>query len=684
MSSSFPPTFFSRRSATGTVADQLQHENNIHLLQTMQEKVLSIGKTVGAHATQLIVGLVLVVMVGVVALTSMSLSTYDIASNINYYYPATRDLKSAILSDDAPIHFTPPYNATLQCPTTSGRSDLCTYFNYVNHSIAVFNQFMINGTLPDIDNFTLITMSYSNGASFMANVTNGKEAFDNLVGQAIITTAVGSANSAAIAALDADVGSVFYVERAAVGGVDTSTCGRHPLFPCATPDYALTRIPFASSLNVSYVLHLGAGLFTVSAPLSLPCNVAVRGQGYPTLLAALGGIVLNATVSTTTCSIVLDDMRILLGASFNITFASPLTSDALTLRNITFVTSASNVYITGVASSLGTLVLDRVYAAGGIGTMYVSDMNVFGSRVDLTSPLSIAYSTLGGLVRLRQFSIGDGFTLSTAAASVSTALYGYGWSNPFGANWTIATATGSTTIFSGDVTAVSLYNAGGVYGPLSSGGGTLSLVRETGAAGLAYTAGTPSTWAVSGVPVETSDALDKLSARVFTIENVAGRDITFFTNIPGGNVGPSCPSLFPTIVNIGTLGTAVEHVSGTNFFNQSSSFYINYVGNAVAVFRVSMILHAILSYSSGAVSYAGIGMCLRSTGGADCLGDWPSTPLSVAPAATVTGIDWSITLERTYAFTPGQIIVPLAFLNLNGITDCSLFPDLLTFEFLHF
>ncbi len=680
---------FGRRPATGSVADQLQQENNAHLLQMMQDKLLSIGSTVGAHATQLIVGLVMVVAVGLVSLTAMSLSTYDIASNINYYYPATRDLKAAILADDAPIHFTPPYNATLQCPTASGRSDLCTYFSYVNHSISVFNQFMINGTLPDFDNFTLPALGYSNGAFFMANVTNAKEAFDNLVGQAVNNAAVGAANTAAINAIDTsvntDVGSIFYVERAAVGGADTSTCGRNPLFPCATPDFALTRIPFASSLNVSYVLQIGAGLFTVAAPLSLPCNVEVRGYGTSTLLVASSGIVLNATVSTTTCSVVLDSMRVQLGASFNLTFAAPLTSDLLTLRNITFVSSASNVYINGVASSLGTLILDHVYAAGGIGTMYVSDMNVFGDVVQLVAPLSIAYSTLGGLVDLRQFTIGTGFTLSTAAASVSTALRGYGWANPAGANWTIATATGSTTVFRGDLAAIGLINTGSVYGPLSSGGGTLTLVRETGASGLAYTATTPSTWAVSGVPVQANDALDKLSSRMFSIENTAGRDITFFDNIGGGSAGASCPAAFPTLVNLGSAGTAVEYVSGINYFNKSSSsfFFLEYVGVSAARFRVSMILHATISYGSSAESYAGMGMCLRGLGPADCLGDWPRMAFSVRPTAAA-GVDWSATLERTYTFSPGQTFTPYVFVELTGITDCNLFPDLITFEFLHF
>ena len=525
----YPHPYLNHRPATGgtTVDPALQHESNTHLLQTLQNRVTSLGRAAASNASRLVVGFIIIAAVSVLALASFSMSTFSIASDINYYYPKTSSLADAIFGDDAPLLIAPPYNASLQCPTISGRADLCTYFSYVNETIDVFTLFMINGTRPNV---TLASLPYTNSAPIMAGVSNGQQAIDALVVAVTNASVVGAANTADIASIEASVGSTYYVERAAVGGADTPTCGRQPLFPCATPAYALTHVAAIASPNVSLVLQLGAGLFVAPA-LTLPCNLAVRGAGTSTTTLVAAGLSIG---SGSACANVLADLSIQLTAATNLTLTS------LALRNVSFIGAPIYpLYISGPPSPLGAVIIDNVDLTG-ISIFSITDAQVYARSLLHGTIVTIAYTVLGGLAELYNFQVGiTSFAFSTAASGVTSTLLGYGWSNPSSGAWTIATASGSTTIFRGDDGVVGLVNANNTYyGPLSSGGGTLNVQRESGAIGQAYVASITSDWLT--IPNTVQTAVDQLAARVNTFATGGSNWLLLNRGIyPSGTISPS-------------------------------------------------------------------------------------------------------------------------------------------------
>lgn len=659
----FPP-FLNRRSANGTAVDPaLQHESNTHLLQVLQNNVSSLGKAAASNATRLIAGFIVMAVVAAFSLAAFSMGTFNTVSILNTYQPLTNRLSDAIFGDDAPLLIAPPYNASLQCPTTSGRADLCTYFSYVNHSIAVFNQFMINGT---VDNDTLSTLPYTNAAPFMSGVNNGKTALDALVTEVTAVSAAGGINAAAIAALESSVGSTYYVERAAAGGADTPTCGRQPLFPCATPAYALTHVAAMASPNVSFVLQLGAGLFVAPA-LALPCNLALHGRGAATTLVAAG----FSIGSGSACANVIADVHI------QLTAASNLILQSLAMRNVTFL--GAPIYplaITGPASPIGEVVLDNIDLAG-VSLFSVQDAEVDARTVLHGRAVSINYTVAGGSAELHDFQIGStSFSFSTAATGVTSTLMGYGWSNPTTAPWTISTAAGSTTIFRGDDGAIGLINANATfYGPISAGGGTLTVQRESGAIGQAYVATAPATWAVSGVPVQTNDALDKISSRVFAVENTAGRDITIFTGF-AAFTGSTCNTAFPPLFSF--AGTT-KNVAGIDYFSETYG-RLKYDGVVQASFRVTLTFHAIVAY--GASGYnAGTGWCLRSFYGA-CTGEYPNLPFALNPSGTTQVVGYS--LDRIFTFLPTSEHTLQLYADISTITSCDIILDSVQLDFIEF
>ena len=667
----YPHPYLNHRPATGgtTVDPALQHESNTHLLQTLQNRVTSLGRAAASNASRLVVGFIIIAAVSVLALASFSMSTFSIASDINYYYPKTSSLADAIFGDDAPLLIAPPYNASLQCPTISGRADLCTYFSYVNETIDVFTLFMINGTRPNV---TLASLPYTNSAPIMAGVSNGQQAIDALVVAVTNASVVGAANTADIASIEASVGSTYYVERAAVGGADTPTCGRQPLFPCATPAYALTHVAAIASPNVSLVLQLGAGLFVAPA-LTLPCNLAVRGAGTSTTTLVAAGLSIG---SGSACANVLADLSIQLTAATNLTLTS------LALRNVSFIGAPIYpLYISGPPSPLGAVIIDNVDLTG-ISIFSITDAQVYARSLLHGTIVTIAYTVLGGLAELYNFQVGiTSFAFSTAASGVTSTLLGYGWSNPSSGAWTIATASGSTTIFRGDDGVVGLVNANNTYyGPLSSGGGTLNVQRESGAFGQAYVASAPSTWVASGVPTQTNDALDKLSSRTFAVENVAGRDITTLVNLAPSS-GSDCNAFFPFNVN---LFSATKHVSGIDYFTQQSSIWLVYTGSSTAVFRITLTVDAVISYGASGVS-DGFGFCRHNQfdGSFDCVGTAPNTPIAIAPAGSAgKTIGSTFTLYET--LTPGQVFTLFTYVGISTMTACAMQPQAVQLEFLFF
>lgn len=99
------------------------------------------------------------------------------------------------------------------CATTEA---LQTQLALLEYEVDLLTAFLINGTLSGIGNLTLSNFSYSNSESFMWNVTNAKQALDNVVlkladlqTQITAQTALVSSLNGQVVALNANISTLF-------------------------------------------------------------------------------------------------------------------------------------------------------------------------------------------------------------------------------------------------------------------------------------------------------------------------------------------------------------------------------------------------------------------------------------------------------------------------------------------
>lgn len=712
-------------------------------------------------------------LAGYAGLIVSSITTFNLN---NYYYGKIGELSTAILQTDAPLFYnTSTVPTTVYITCSGGNSNFCSYVSYLNTSISSFNSSIasinssiasINSSIISINNyiafngnitlstlnytngasfmngvtngkaaldslvnedislqtqinslatangtFTLSTLPYINGASFMGNVTNGKAGLDNLVGEAIVLqnqinnlpppptlTTLSYTNGASfmgnatngkgaldnlvgeaivlqnqINVLKAGIGSTYYVETSANGGVDASGCGRNILQPCATVDYVVSLISVHSS-DAMVIIRLGTGNFT-SGTLPLPCNTIVQGANIGTLWAYTAISPNAATVVLGHCYYVFSALRMQGVQSMSIVGVSNITDYRLYYTNDTFVNGGS-MDIRG-NGALGNLILEDVSTSGGVSSIYIQDMDVttLGTvSLDISSLIYIVDVLRAGYNVLRGWEIGSGGLLMNATATGTTKYFVYGMNNLHVAAWYTCTGSGATMVVDGD-TSVGLQNFNNTSGPIEiCGVGNRTITPEIGANGMFIIPVAVDSPNFANVTRTTVQAIITDNAnRIRQIEllkeinSYRGENVT---NISTSSAGSVCTN------NI-NLSSGTVYTTGQTIFaaNTPFTFLLSYTGSTKKHFDFQLSALTFFSISATTAQFIVAQAYITVNGVIGTDSTYQYIPVNIAE--TSYNIDFQFT--KSIILNPGDYLGLYLYYRTQAststtFTDCGLIP----------
>ena len=280
----------------------------------------------------------------------------------------------------------------------------------------------------------------------------------------------------------ASIGSTYYVETGANGGIDAPGCGRNIHRPCANIDYLMPLIPFHGKSDM-VTIRLGTGSFTSTADIFVPCNTIVTGGDVGTTWRFNGVLYINPNSSLTSeCFLSFSFMQ-MSGVQKLSTIGTGITDWQLYYKNITYFGGGS-LDIRG-HGEFTQLIFETVSANGGLSNVYIQDMaiNTFGT-VSINNPVQIVDLARPGFSILRGWEIGIGGLLLNATATGTTQYFIYNMNNLGMQPWYTCVGSGATLRIDGD-TSIGVQNFNNTSGPIEiCGGGTRTMVPEIGATGM--------------------------------------------------------------------------------------------------------------------------------------------------------------------------------------------------------
>ncbi len=312
-----------------------------------------------------------------------------------------------------------------------------------------------------------------------------------------------------------------------------ATCQAGLGYPCLTLNGALAVANAHAAARVS--IHLGPGIFLNPPGDTTPfrCGLDITGQDANTYLELANPTMDASSMNTytTQCWFTLKSLQLALGGTWNFTAVGTSVTDwRVFMENVTFANSASPAYFSANSGFCWVGFID-VSANGGLGSITFTDMFMVMTDISLNNAVYIYQTAKAGFSEFHGFSIGTGgFHVINTYTSSSSSFFVYGGNNLNTLAWDFNTTAGATTLLRGDATTLGMINSGGGYGPASSGSGTLTITRETGAQGLGYTPTTSGDW--SPAPTYQQTANDQLAARIKALENTPQRRfvLTFTAN----------------------------------------------------------------------------------------------------------------------------------------------------------
>lgn len=524
-----------------------------------------------------------------------------------------------------------------------------------------------NGTV------TLSSLPYTNGAFFMANVTNGKNSFDNVVGELLVHDGEITTLQSQITTLVAPTSRTFYVSK--TYGND-GTCDATKLKPCNTLSKTLEFYPNVTNEFSQNTILFDNGLYTETNFISIPPNTIFAGNEIGTQIIFGAGAGLHPTAWSYTGIGYTSFHRFALircsGAPCAFTTADVAPSVPIfaffifyncTLDAVTPF-SFTKTYILGSYFSLS---MESVVVSGL--TLVLQDLTAIQWVLssDIYAPIQINYNNsftyggidttirMNGMIPHASLSVNNYFALIVDWEIINVVVAGAG-------TLTRNYISGAVINVHGDVLSLGAINGG----LISTGAGSGSTQYLTYAYGMGYTPANTTYWAVSGVPIQISDALDKIASRLYNLETLLTPSKYTLTGFGTGTNtidGTSC--LFSA-----TFGSATAYISGPNVFWHDAST-ITFNGSSTTTFRFQFSAYIAYVYSAsvgtvGAYNAALVGPSWFASGNVIV----PiTTSGSAGEGGTMTYVD-IVTLNPGDALTMGIGITVSAGATF---TSCNLF-----------
>ena len=441
---------------------------------------------------------------------------------------------------------------------------------------------------------TLTTLSYSNGAAFMVNVSNGKTALDNLVGEALDL-------QSQINAIETRKNLNYYLSVAYGNDI---TCDGSQRLPCATLYRLLQLLPNVTGQYSQYSIHYDNGFYQENNFVALKPNIILIGNEGGTLVAFYAGLGLDggswAATGTGFISVFRFGVFQCVGlCDFDMSAAVPSgpVFSKFSFYNTTLYANADMLFKRRAdTSSYYAVVMESVVVNAANNIIFQDVTYVSWSLSgDNYATLSFNYnstSTTGSgqpIVTLNGLVSHNLITVNNYAAGVTV-----DWSlmdviNRDGATLTRNYVSGASINVHGDVLSLGAINGG----LISTGAGSGITQYLTYAYGMGYTPANTTYWAVSGVPIQVSDALDKVASRLYNLETLLTPSKYTLTGFGTGTNtidGTSCSFS-------ATFGSATAYLSGPNVFWHDAST-ITFNGSSTTIFRFQFSAYISYVYSA--------------------------------------------------------------------------------------
>ncbi len=373
-----------------------------------------------------------------------------------------------------------------------------------------------------------------------------------------------------------------------------ATCRAGIGYPCLTLNGALTVANALASTRIS--IQIGPGTFLNPPGNTIPfrCGLDITGRDANTYLELSNPTMDSTSMNTyaSQCWVTFKWLQIAVGGTWNFTAVGTSAADwRIYMENITFSNSVAPVYFTG-NSGFCWINLIEVSANGGMASLTFTDMFLvldgiyINNAVNVVNNIKIAFAEIYGL----QVGVG-GFHVTNTYTGGASFFFFYQWSNLNTFVWDFTLSASTTSNLHGDATTIGMINTGSVYGPITSGAGTLTITRETGAIGLAYVPAVSGDW--SPAPTQQQAANDQLASRTKALETLSSS--VFYEEFTPTDV--TCSSACTTLTIL--LGSGTKNPSNSGLFSTSgNNLFYNGSGTVYVTFEVSLYM----SYDYGSTA----------------------------------------------------------------------------------
>lgn len=403
------------------------------------------------------------------------------------------------------------------------------------------------------------------------------------------------------------------IYHVSAGFGNDATCDGSEYLPCLTLYRLAQLLPNVSNQFFQITIMFDNGLYVESNYIAIKPNWVLAGNEIGTLLIFGAGAGLDGGSWQSTGTGFVSFLRFGLircdaACNFDMATAAPglgvfsifnfyNSSIELNSAPMTFVRGTTGNPYFGVSMESTTV--------SGLGTLTFQDMTFVAWAIsgDSYSSIVINYNsstTFNAGVPAVSF---NGFV---SHGSIVLNNYASGlivdWSLMAVINRDSATLTrnyvsGASVNVHGDVLGLGVINGG----LISTGAGSGTTEYLTKAPGLGYTPANTTYWGISGIPVQVSDALDKLVKRAYDLENTVVPQRYLVTGITGG-AAFNTPSICEFNVNL-NIGTA--YIQGASTFSPVGGSALVYNGSITQSFLFSFDGMVTYSQSSTAETIVG-------------------------------------------------------------------------------